>query len=115
MSQSLVESKATSARAVRYPEDLDITVYDDGRWRYAASLPDFLGSFREVFLHPLSGDAWGLRLQEHVGSEEFQGETEARWKGGLEVETFGSGPISYETACASAEVWLRGGRILAVA
>ena len=98
-----------------YPKDLDITVYDDGRWRYAASFPDDLGSFREVFLHPLDGRGWGIRLHEHIGSEEFQGESEPRWKGGLEIETIGAGPMSYEAARGAAEVWLRGGRISGVA
>ncbi len=115
MNQSIVGSEAAKSGALHYPEDLDITVYDDGCWRYAASFPDDFGSFREVFLHPLESGAWGIRLHEHVGSEEFQGETDRRWKDGLEVESLGSGPMSYEAARGAAEVWLRGGRIIAAA
>ncbi|MNU56077.1 hypothetical protein D3C71_451640 [compost metagenome] len=116
MNKTIVGSEAAKPSvALRYPEDLDITVYGDGRWRYAASFPDDIGSFREVFLHPLESGGWGIRLQEHVGSEEFQGETERRWKDGLEVESLGSGPMSYEVARGATEVWLRGGRIIAAA
>ena len=115
MEQILSGSEASGSGVASYPKDLDITVYDDGRWRYAASLPDDEGSFREVFLHPVDGGSWGMRLHEHFGSDEFQGETTPRWKDGFEVNDLGSGFMSYDMARGAAEVWLRGGRIHTVA
>lgn len=115
MSQSVVGHEKTQSSVQRYPDDLDITIYDDGRWRYAASFPDDFGSFREVHLQPAAGGGWNIRLQEHVGSEEFQGETKPRWKDGLEVDAIGSGVMTYEVARGATEVWVRGGRISAVA
>jgi len=115
MNRSMSEAEAHKPEVMRYPEDLDITIYDDGRWRHAASYPDTRGYFREVYLRPLDGCGWGIRLHEHVASTEFQGETVPRWKDGLEIEDLGSGSMSYEMARGAAEVWIRGGRIVAVA
>jgi len=111
MEQILSGSEASGSGVAGYPKDLDITVYDDGRWRYAASMPDEEGSFREVFLHPVDGGSWGLRLHEHIGSDQFEGETEPRWRDGFRIESFGGQPISYSVAREAAEGWLRGGRI----
>lgn len=100
---------------VRYPDDLDITTYDDGRWHYAASYPDEIGSYREVYLMPKEGGGWKLKLHDHVGSTEIQGMTTSRWDRGFEVDRDRAGDMSYETARGTAEVWLRGGRIFGVA
>lgn len=103
------------AAIVRYPDDLDITTYDDGCWHYAASYPDEIGSYREVYLAARDGGGWELRLYDHVGSTEIHGMTTPRWELGFVVDRDRSGEMSYETARGSAEAWLRGGRIFGVA
>lgn len=117
MEDALIGAETSGSGIVRYPPDFDIVTYDDGRWRYAASLPDDhdFGSFREVYLSRLEGGNWELRLYENVGSTEIHGVTSPRWERGLSIDTDGARLMTYETARDAAEVWLRGGSIFGIA
>ncbi|NTF17003.1 hypothetical protein G6L37_00990 [Agrobacterium rubi] len=106
---------ADAQPGAHYPDDLDITVYDDGRWHYAASFPDEFGSYREAYLSPTRADGWSVLIFDHVATREIQGETAARWEAGLLVDNDDGKWIGYEQARGSAETWLRGGRIFGVA
>lgn len=97
---------------VEYPGDLDITIYDDGRWRYANSYPDIRGGFREVYLAP-GERGWQLHLFDNIADPDTQGATKPRWTSGLVVD--GARGPTYDEARSAAETWLRGGEIYDIA
>jgi hypothetical protein len=115
MEQVIIESNASNSISLGYPDDLDITTYEDGRWRYAASFPDAAGAYREVYLTDNGEFGWSLGLFEHVPDPEVRGAILPRWNDGLVIDQDRFGKLSYETVRGSAEVWLRGGRIYGVA
>lgn len=114
MEHASIATETARTGAAVYPDDLDITVYDDGRWNYASSYPDPRGGFREVYL--VSGESgWQLRLFENIADPDTQGVTKPRWTSGLAVGGEGSQAMTYGEARISAETWLRGGEIYGIA
>lgn len=106
-----------------YPADLDIIFYDDGKWRYVASLPDDEGGYRDASIFEASDGSWGFRINEFTGNEADEGFARERWEGGYTVDVGGTRsltstaaiPMSYEAARGSAEKWVRNGSLADVA
>ncbi|WP_327210333.1 hypothetical protein [Rhizobium leguminosarum] len=103
--KAVVARRMVESRARRAEGDFEVSFGDDGRWRYASTLPE--SAVRRDVLLLQEGAGWALRVNAYGGEGPQLLCDDAEWPGGMLVGS--TEGMSYEEAVGVAIRWLSDG------